>query len=210
MRIGIVGYQGDVSEHADILASMKKQYKRDVEVVLIRSREALMSVAGLIIPGGESTTIFRLLKEYNLFDAVAERVKAGMPIMGTCAGLILISRDNPAERVRSLNLIDARIRRNAYGRQGESFIENIEIDGIGRFSAVFIRAPVIESVGKSVTVMAKHNGLPVMIRDNNVLGLTFHPELTGDARIHDYFIDMIGRRGYISTPEREWYVADLL
>ncbi|MCL4330454.1 MAG: pyridoxal 5'-phosphate synthase glutaminase subunit PdxT [Candidatus Thermoplasmatota archaeon] len=210
MRIGIIGYQGDVSEHAEILASMKRQYKRDIEVVLVKSRESLMSVAGLIIPGGESTTIFRLLKEYSLFDAVAERVRSGMPVMGTCAGLILISRDNPSDRVRSLNLIDAKIRRNAYGRQGESFIESLDIDGIGRFDAVFIRAPIIESVGSNVTVMAKYNGLPVMIRDNNVLGLTFHPELTKDARIHDYFMDMIGRRGYVSIAKREWYVADLI
>jgi 5'-phosphate synthase pdxT subunit len=207
VRIGIVGYQGDVAEHSAILERMAREYKRDIDIVQLRSRKNLQNISGLIIPGGESTTIYRLLKEADLFDPIITRVKNGMPVMGTCAGLIIIARDNPAERLKSMNLIDARIRRNGYGRQGDSFVETVEIAGIGDFEAVFIRAPVIESVGPTVDVLAKHNGQPIMIRDNNVLGLTFHPELTGDSRIHDYFLDMIGRRGYISTPKREWYMV---
>ena len=202
MNIGIVGYQGDVAEHVELIERMNDEYKREVSVLLVRSVKALSLVSGLIIPGGESTTIYRLIKEFGLFDAMKTRISEGLPVMGTCAGLILISREIPGERVRTLNVLDVNVKRNAYGRQGDSFVDEIDIEGIGSFNAVFIRAPIIERWG-NVSVLAKHGGSPVMVRDGNILGLTFHPELTEDSRVHELFMDMIGSGGYPSTATRD-------
>ncbi|MCL4328451.1 MAG: pyridoxal 5'-phosphate synthase glutaminase subunit PdxT [Candidatus Thermoplasmatota archaeon] len=207
MNVGIIGYQGDVVEHLELLEKLNKDYKREVNVVLVRNVRTLSIVDGLIIPGGESTTIYRLIKEFGLFDPIRTMAGQGIPIMGTCAGLVLISKDNPMERVRTLDLIDVSVRRNGYGRQGESFYENIDVDEIGSFDAVFIRAPIIERVGK-VTVLARYNGSPVMVKEGNILGITFHPELTGDSRIHEMFLDMIGMGGSISIGKREFPMVE--
>lgn len=209
MNIGIVGYQGDVSEHVEILYKLSKQYKRDIDPVLVRDKKALTYISGLIIPGGESTTIFQLLKEFDLFNAIKVLAQHRLYVMGTCAGLILISKDDPLSRVRGMGLLDVKIKRNAYGRQINSFSETIDIDGIGKFKAVFIRAPIIEEVGDVIT-MGKYKDVPVIVRSERFLGLTFHPELTGDTRIHEYFIEMIGRGGYISTPRRVWNVEEFV
>lgn len=209
MNIGIVGYQGDVAEHVEVLYKLSKQYKRDIDPVLVREKKTLSYISGLIIPGGESTTIYHLLKEFDLFDTIKTLAHRGLYVMGTCAGLILISKDDPISRVRGMGLLDVKIRRNAYGRQVNSFSEIIDIDGIGKFNAVFIRAPVIEEVG-DVIVMGKYKDTPVIVRSERFLGLTFHPELTGDTRIHEYFIEMIGRGGYISTPKRVWNVEEFV
>lgn len=209
MKVGVVGYQGDVAEHLESLYKLRTEYKRDVDPVTVRDKKTLQEVAALIIPGGESTTIYKLIKEFDLFNHIIRRVRMGMPLMGTCAGLILISREPNDERVRGMGLLNVSIRRNAYGRQINSFQEMIRIKGLGLYNAIFIRAPMIESVGPDVEVLAEHNGFPVMVRSGYVLGLTFHPELTGNTIIHNYFLGFVGRGGSGSSGTREWYVEDV-
>lgn len=210
MKVGVIGYQGDVSEHLEALHKLKEEYKRDIDPVTVRNRASLYDVSALIIPGGESTTIYKLIREFDLFNHIIRRVRLGMPLMGTCAGLILISKNPNDETVRGMGLIDVSIRRNAYGRQINSFQDMIRIKGIGMYNAIFIRAPVIESVGPGVEVLASYNDRPVMVRSGYVLGLTFHPELTGNTIIHNYFISMLGREGSVSSGSREWYVQDVV
>lgn len=202
MIIGIVGFQGDVSEHSDMLEMLSKKKGLDIEVRLIRKEEDLNGIQGLIIPGGESTTIFKLLKQYSIYDKVKERIKEGLPVMGTCAGIIILSKKTNDERVGGMGVLDVSISRNAYGRQIDSFIDDIDIEGIGKFTAVFIRAPVIESSGE-VEVLAEYRGKAVMVRSGKIMGLTFHPELTKDYRIHEMFIGLIEGEGYISTGNKK-------
>ena len=197
-KIGVVGFQGDVSEHIDILNSIRKRGGIDVEAVEVRKPEKLDGVSGIIIPGGESTTIYKLTQNYGIYDRIKAMANDGVPVMGTCAGLILISRETNDERVPGMGILDTEIKRNAYGRQINSFIENIIIDEIGEFQAVFIRAPVISSPGRS-RVMARRGDEIVMVRQENIIGMTFHPELTRDTRIHEYFLGLMEREGYISS-----------
>ncbi|WP_297216307.1 pyridoxal 5'-phosphate synthase glutaminase subunit PdxT [Thermoplasma sp.] len=200
MNIGVIGFQGDVQEHLNMLKKISRK-NREVKTVDVRRIADLQKVDALIIPGGESTTIYKLITEYGLYDAIKQRASDGMPVMATCAGLIIISKETNDERVKGMGLIDVTVKRNAYGRQVMSFETDVDIKGIGRFPAVFIRAPVIEDPGRS-EVMAALDGTPVMVRQGNILAMTFHPELTGDARIHEYFISMAwGRGGYISTAD---------
>lgn len=210
MKVGVIGYQGDVSEHIEILYKLTEEYKREVEPVTVKSKKSLYEVSALIIPGGESTTMYKLVKQYELYNHIIRRARLGMPIMGTCAGLILISKNPDDETVKGMGLIDASIKRNGYGRQINSFQEIVSIKGIGRSNAIFIRAPVIESVGSDVEVLAVHHTEPIMIRSGLILGMTFHPELTGSTSIHNYFLGMVGREGYSSTGSRDWYVQDVV
>lgn len=197
-RIGVVGFQGDVLEHMEILNSIRRKGGTDVEAVEIRKPEKLDGVSGIIIPGGESTTIYKLTHNYGIYDRIRSMANDGVPVMGTCAGLILISRETNDDRVPGMGILDTEIRRNAYGRQINSFIDNIKIDEIGDFQAVFIRAPVISSPGRS-RVMARRGDEIVMVRQDNIIGMTFHPELTRDTRIHEYFLGIMEREGYISS-----------
>ncbi|CAC11158.1 hypothetical protein [Thermoplasma acidophilum] len=200
MNIGVLGFQGDVQEHMDMLKKLSRK-NRDLTLTHVKRVIDLEHVDALIIPGGESTTIYKLTLEYGLYDAIVKRSAEGMPIMATCAGLILVSKNTNDERVRGMGLLDVTIRRNAYGRQVMSFETDIEINGIGMFPAVFIRAPVIEDSGKT-EVLGTLDGKPVIVKQGNVIGMTFHPELTGDTRLHEYFINMVrGRGGYISTAD---------
>ena len=194
MKIGIVGFQGDVSEHAEILRNIAKKRTQEIEVVNVRKKEQLEGLDGLIIPGGESTTIYKLLKTYSLFDEIREMGRKGFPVMGTCAGLILISSVTNDPRVEGLGLIDAEVERNAYGRQINSFMAEVSIKGIGDYLAVFIRAPAVSNPG-TAEVLAEHEGKIVMVRKGKVLGLAFHPELTKDTRVHEYFLMMIEGEG---------------
>lgn len=198
MIIGIVGFQGDVSEHYEILDRLAREEKINIETRLIRKKEELEGVDGLIIPGGESTTIYKLLKQYSIYDLIKKKIDGGLPVMGTCAGIIILSRDTGDDKVEGMGALDIKVNRNAYGRQIDSFIEEVDIRGVGKFKAVFIRAPVIEAVG-NVEVLSELDGKPVMVRDGNILGITFHPELTQDIRIHKLFVNMIGGGGYSST-----------
>ncbi len=198
LTIGIIGFQGDVSEHAELLKKAANRLGVEVSIVEVRKRAQLDSIDAIIIPGGESTTMYKLLKLYSIYDRIKELARNGLPVMGTCAGLILISSKTNDERVEGMGLMDTEVERNAYGRQIDSFMEDINIKGLGKYRAVFIRAPVVSTPGKS-EVLAVHHGKPVMVRNGKILGLTFHPELTKDTRVHEYFIRMIEGEGYTSS-----------
>ncbi|WMT50466.1 MAG: pyridoxal 5'-phosphate synthase glutaminase subunit PdxT [Ferroplasma sp.] len=188
MKIGILNVQGDVSEHFQMVRHLHQKY--DVYPVNVKELGDLQGISGLIIPGGESTVIYKILKKSGMNDRIIEMAKSGMPVMGTCAGAILLSSDTGDIRVTGMGLIGITIKRNAYGRQINSFIKTVDIKEIGKFQAVFIRAPGIESTG-NCEVMSRLDGSPVMVRENNILAMTFHPELTGDSKIHEYFISMV-------------------
>lgn len=189
MKIGVLGLQGDVREHVAALASA------GATPVVVKRADEVPSVDGLIIPGGESTTIGKLLHRFGLVEPLRERVDDGMPLYGTCAGLILMAARIAGEHEapHRLGVIDVTVRRNAYGRQTESFETDINVvDFDAPFRAVFIRAPVIEDAGDEVEVLAEHDGAPIIVRQGRLLGSSFHPEMTGDPRVHQLFVSMVG------------------
>lgn len=189
-HIGVLALQGDVREHLQAVAAAGGTGH------LVTRPAHLHGLDGLIIPGGESTTIGRLMAVYELDQAIPEQARAGMALFGTCAGLILLATDIVGSDQPRLGLLGARILRNAYGRQIDSFETTLRSAALGPdpVPAVFIRAPVVEAVDEGVQVLAEHGGHSVLVRSGAVLGATFHPELTGDHRIHRYFLDM-ARRG---------------
>lgn len=168
-----------------------------VAAVPVKKIADLQGLSGLILPGGESTTLGKLLTRYGLDAAIKERAQAGMPIYGTCAGLILLAKDIPGSTQPRLDLMDVTVKRNAFGRQVDSFETDLAIPALGEapFRAVFIRAPYIEKVGPGVSVLADHAGRIVMARQGRYLVSAFHPELTEDVRIHAYFRDMVADAG---------------
>lgn len=188
MKIGVLALQGAVSEHLEAL------HKCGVEAVAVKKVEQLDGLDGLIIPGGESTTIGLLMQKYGFDRAIESKTAAGFPIYGTCAGMILL-----AERIIGyedqfrLGLIDMDVVRNSYGRQRESFEADLKIPVIGEepFRGVFIRAPHVESVGPNAEVLCEHEGRVVLVRQGPYLASSFHPELTDDLRLHRYFINMV-------------------
>jgi len=186
MVIGVSGIQGDFREHKWMIE------KLGIETYVVRTPEDLEKVDGLIIPGGESTTMIRIMKRIGLFDALKEKIFNGFPVYGTCAGLIVLAKEIENYPQESLGVIDIKVRRNAYGRQVDSFEEYVEIKGFDRpFKAIFIRAPRVEAWGESVEPFAFLDNHPIMLRQNNVLVTSFHPELTDDTRIHEYFVQMV-------------------
>lgn len=187
--VGILALQGAHRAHAEHLASCGA---RPVE---IRTPADLDPIDALVIPGGESTTISKLLGLQGLFDPLARRLASGLPAMGTCAGMILLARhvlDGRADQ-RSLGAIDLTVRRNAFGRQVDSFETDLAVAGIsdGPVHAVFIRAPIVEAVGDGVEILATVAGHPVACRSERVLVTSFHPELTADSRMHRFFLDVV-------------------
>ncbi|MFF5274961.1 pyridoxal 5'-phosphate synthase glutaminase subunit PdxT [Streptomyces sp. NPDC000133] len=187
--IGVLALQGDVREHLIALASA------DALARPIRRPEELAEVDGLVIPGGESTTMSKLAVLFRMLDPLRERVRAGMPVYGTCAGMILLADKilDPRSGQETVGGIDMIVRRNAFGRQNESFEAAVEVTGIdgGPVEGVFIRAPWVESVGAQAQVVAEHGGHIVAVRQGNALATSFHPELTGDHRVHAFFVDMV-------------------
>ncbi|MEU3223482.1 pyridoxal 5'-phosphate synthase glutaminase subunit PdxT [Streptomyces sp. NPDC006976] len=187
--IGVLALQGDVREHLIALASA------DALARPVRRPEELAEVDGLVVPGGESTTISKLAALFGLLEPLRERIRAGMPVYGTCAGMILLADKilDPRSGQETLGGIDMIVRRNAFGRQNESFEAAVEVAGIdgGPVEGVFIRAPWVESVGAGAQVIAEHGGHIVAVRQQNALATSFHPELTGDHRIHAYFTEMV-------------------
>ena len=186
MKPGVLALQGAFREHVELLDGF------DVEAVELRVPDDLAGIDSLILPGGESTTISKLLVTSGLLEPLRAALHDGMPVLATCAGLILIARqvlDGRPDQV-GFDLLDAQVRRNAYGSQQRSFESPITIAGLagGAFPGVFIRAPVIESVGPGVDVLATHDDHPVLVRSGPVWGATFHPELSGDLRIHQQFL----------------------
>lgn len=190
--IGVLALQGDVREHLIALASA------DALARPVRRPEELAGVDGLVIPGGESTTMSKLAVLFGMMEPLRERVRAGMPVYGTCAGMIMLADKilDPRAGQETVGGIDMIVRRNAFGRQNESFeasvtVRGIEEGGDGPVEGVFIRAPWVESVGASVEVLAEHRGHMVAVRQGNALATSFHPELTGDHRVHALFVEMV-------------------
>jgi 5'-phosphate synthase pdxT subunit len=191
--IGVLDLQGDVREHAAALDEVGCSSR------LVKQPADLEGLDGLVLPGGESTTLSMLLESTGLFGALAERLGAGLPILGTCAGLVLVARevlDGRADQ-RTFGVLDAVVRRNGYGRQQQSFETEVRF-GSGEgppLPAVFIRAPVVASVGDDVKVLATLDDVPVLVRQGSVLASSFHPELTPDRRVHRLLAQMCGTGG---------------
>ncbi|QCC48709.1 pyridoxal 5'-phosphate synthase glutaminase subunit PdxT [Halobellus limi] len=193
VRAGVVAVQGDVTEHAAAIRRAGEAHGEDVEVIEIRQSGRVPDCDVLLLPGGESTAISRLLAREGIDAEIREHVAAGKPVLATCAGLIVAARDANDERVDTLDLLDVTVDRNAFGRQVDSFEAPLDVTGFDEpFPAVFIRAPVIDEVGEGVEVLAEWDGRPVAVRDGPVVGTAFHPELTDDSRIHDlaFFEDL--------------------
>jgi pyridoxal 5'-phosphate synthase pdxT subunit len=185
--VGVLALQGDVDEHCRMLESCGANTLR------VKTTAELARVDGLIVPGGESTTVIRLLDRFEMTEPLVSRVRAGMPFWGTCMGMIVAARDVAEIEQKTLGLLDVTVRRNAFGRQLAS--EEIRLDvpvlGPEPFPAIFIRAPWIERAGPGVEVLATYKGHGVFVRQGAVMGTSFHPELTGDARVHGYFLDLL-------------------
>lgn len=190
MRVGVLALQGAFREHIRMLKSL------DAEAVEIRLPGGLDEVDGLVIPGGESTTMRKLMADYRFVDTVKEFAASGRPIFGTCAGCIVMAERIDGRRQELLNLIDIDVERNSYGRQLESREADIAGESLGEkpFHAVFIRAPRILGIGPGVEELARYQGNVVLARQKNILVATFHPELTGDSRIHELFLRMFPRK----------------
>lgn len=189
MRVGILALQGDVAEHAAVVRACGAESRE------VRRPEDLAGVEALVIPGGESTTIGRLMARVGLDEAIRERVGQGLPVLGTCAGAILLAREARGGRPPLLEVMDIAVARNAYGRQRESFEADVHVPPLGPapLRVAFIRAPVIEAVGPAVQVLATFAGQPVLVRQDRLLAATFHPEVLGETALHRYFLETVVR-----------------
>ena len=191
MKVGVLALQGDTREH---LAALREA---GAEASTVRRRSELDAVEALVIPGGESTTMSLLLREFDLLTPLRQRLAAGLPAYGSCAGMILLASEildagEPGREASALGAIDMTVRRNAFGRQVDSFEGDIEFRGLdGPAHAVFIRAPWVERVGPDVQVLARAGEHIVAVRQGSVLATAFHPEITGDRRVHKLFVDIV-------------------
>ena len=188
MRIGVLASQGAFVEHIAILNQM------EIEALPVRLPQELVGLDGLIIPGGESTSIGKLMLDYNLTSEIENLAKKGLPIFGTCAGMILLAKEISDTDIEPMGLIDIKVRRNAFGRQRESFETELSIPVLGEkpFPGVFIRAPVIEQVNSGIEILARlADGTSVAAGQGKILASAFHPELTNDLRFHQYFLDIV-------------------
>ena len=183
--VGVLALQGDVREHSRMVAAAGG------EAAAVRLPADLEGVDALIIPGGESTAIGRLAALYGMIEPLRRRIEASLPVLGTCAGMIFLASGVAEGAQPQLEVLDMTVERNAFGRQNESFECQLEVEGWGEsLPAVFIRAPLVEQVGPAVEVMAEHEGRPVLVKSGAVLAAAFHPELTGDLRLHRMLIGM--------------------
>lgn len=188
MKIGVLAMQGAYREHLKMLESL------GIEAIDVRYEEDIDAIDGLIIPGGESTTMGKLIKTLGLYDKLKSRIENNMPVWGTCAGMILLAKNIVTEDYNHLAVMDINVVRNAYGRQLGSFETSAPVKGIGEdIDMVFIRAPYIESVGKNVEVLSTVDGNIVAAQEKNMLVTSFHPELTDDFRLHKYFINIVAK-----------------
>jgi 5'-phosphate synthase pdxT subunit len=195
VNIGIIGVQGAVLEHVNTMKKLFSETNTPGEIFVIRDKNQLEKVDGLIIPGGETTTISKILVKTGLYDKIVYRIKQkNIAIMGTCAGCVLLSEkiSNNDKEIKCLNAMNIHIKRNAFGRQKESFEQEIKIKGFSKtYNAVFIRAPIIEKTYNNCEILAKIKDKIIMARQDKFLAISFHPELTDDLRIHKYFLDII-------------------
>lgn len=196
MKLGVIAIQGDVSEHEEALANALKQRGMQGEIVTIKHRGIVPECDALVLPGGESTTLGKLLMREGIADEIREMNRAGKPIMGTCAGLILLASAGDKQVAKTqqhlLGIMDTKVNRNAFGRQRDSFETALDLQFLDTpYNAVFIRAPGIVETGADVRVLAEIDGMIVAAEQGNVLALAFHPELTSDLRIHQYFLDKL-------------------
>ena len=196
LRIGILGLQGDFEAHLRALSKAAGLLHLDIEGVIVKLPQHLINLDGIIIPGGESTTIGKLMLLYGLQEPLQQMISRGVPVWGTCAGLILLARetDNALAGQPLLASMDIRVCRNAFGSQRESFETDLTVPELGEapFHAFFIRGPSVEEVGPEVKVLATlDDGTIVAVRQGSLLGTAFHPEVTGDARFHDYFLRLV-------------------
>jgi len=195
ISIGVFGAQGAISEHVTMMINALEEKNISGDTFVVRNKKEINKIDALILPGGESTTISKILYSSGFYNEILERIrKNNLPIMGTCAGCVILASkiiNNPKDVIK-LSAINMQVKRNAFGRQRESFEKNIDIKGFSKpFNAVFIRAPIIEKVWGDCEILAKFNKKIIMARENQFLALSFHPELTDDIRIHKYFLDMI-------------------
>jgi 5'-phosphate synthase pdxT subunit len=186
MKIGVLALQGAVAEHIRMIELA------GAEGVIIKRVEQLDEIDGLILPGGESTTIGKLMRDYGFIQGLRSFSEQGKPLFGTCAGLIVLANKIEGEEQVHLGLMDMTVQRNAFGRQRESFETNLSVEGIDEpVRAVFIRAPLIKAVGQAVNILAEYKGEIVAARQGNLLAVSYHPELTDDYQVHQYFITMV-------------------
>ncbi len=179
---GVLALQGDVREHTLLLKDL------GANPVPVKRADDLHGIDVLVLPGGESTTIGFMLDEHDMIEPLRKRIEDGLPVLGTCAGAILLA-ERPGSVWPTVGVLDVTVRRNAYGRQVDSFEDDLEVTGVGSMHAVFIRAPVIEAVGDEVEVLAEHRGGPVVVRQRDVIAATFHPELSGESGLHRLLLE---------------------
>jgi len=195
LSIGVLGIQGAISEHILSMTNALNEANIQGKVFFIKNKKEIETIDALILPGGESTTISRHLFKSGLYDPIIKRIKENnLPIMGTCAGCVLLAKEiiDDTKDVKLLNAMDIQVERNAFGRQRESFEKDIKIDGFSSsYNAVFIRAPIIKKVFGKCKILAEMDKKIIMARQDKFLALSFHPELTDDLRVHRYFLDMI-------------------
>jgi pyridoxal 5'-phosphate synthase pdxT subunit len=186
MKLGVLALQGAFREHAEALQAL------DADVTFVKRPEHLAGIDGVVLPGGESTTIDKLLDSSELRDPLTEQLRGGLPALATCAGLIVCAREviDGRRDQRPLGLLDVTVRRNGYGRQRESFEASLAVRDLpgGSFRGVFIRAPKVERAGATVEILAEHEGVPVLGRQGAIFFSSFHPELADDLRLHDFFL----------------------
>jgi pyridoxal 5'-phosphate synthase pdxT subunit len=190
-RVGVLAFQGDVREHLAALAAV------GADPVEVRSVADLDTVEGLVVPGGESTVIGKLATRYGLLEPLRARVADGLPVLGTCAGMIFLARQVEGPPQDLLGVLDVRVRRNAFGRQVASFEAEVDVKGVdgGPVSGAYIRAPWVAEAAPEVEVLAEVDGKVVAVRQGNLLATAFHPELTGEVRLHRWLVDLVAERG---------------
>lgn len=194
MKIGVLALQGAVREHLRMLE------RAGAEATAVKRPEHLADLAGLVIPGGESTTISKLMNQYGLTEPIREMADSGKPLFGTCAGLILLAKRIEGSESAHLGLLDVTVRRNAFGRQRESFEADLPVAGVAdNFRAVFIRAPYITETGPGVDVLSRIDDKIVAVQQGHLLASAFHPELTGDVRMHAYFVEMVRKASAVQA-----------
>ena len=186
MKIGILALQGAFLEHKNILDSLK------VDNCLVKTKEQLEDIDGIILPGGESTAMGKLFRDFNILEPLKEKIKNGLPVFGTCSGMILLAEKLSNSETVHLGVMGIEVKRNAYGRQLGSFEIEEDFKGINKkVKMVFIRAPYVENIKEGVEILATVNGNITAVREKNMLAVSFHPELTNDTSVHEYFLDII-------------------